>query len=75
MREGVTREEHLAWCKSRALEYLPADPREAFASMGSDLNKHEETKDHSAIKLGFMLLLGGHLDSAEKMREFINGFH
>lgn len=39
------REEHLAWCKERALEYWRmGDLENAVASMGSDLSKHEETK-------------------------------
>ena len=37
----MTRDEHLAECKRRALEYLDAgDPREAFTSMLSDIGKH-----------------------------------
>ena len=71
-----TRAEHLAWCKKRALEYVDADDLpQAFASMGSDLRKHPETENHSAIKLGAMLLFAGHLDTSEKMRTFIEGFN
>lgn len=43
-----TRQEHLDWCKERALECLPDDLPGAFASMISDLSKHEETKGHLA---------------------------
>ncbi len=72
----MTREEHLQWCKDRALEYVDmGDLGQAFASMASDLTKHEETKNHSGIKLGIMMLFGGHLDSAEEMRKFILGFN
>jgi hypothetical protein len=40
----MTREEHLAWAKTRALEYLDQDqPSLAVASMTSDLAKHPET--------------------------------
>jgi hypothetical protein len=40
----VTRDEHLAWCKKRALEYVDAgDLTNAVASMGSDLKKHPDT--------------------------------
>ena len=39
----MTREEHLDWCKKRALAYLPMDPMEAMTSMMSDLTKHAET--------------------------------
>jgi hypothetical protein len=70
-----TRDEHLAWCKQRALELLEAgDLNQAFASMGSDLRKHPETAGHSGIQLGTMLLVGGHLKTAKQMRDFIEGF-
>jgi hypothetical protein len=72
----MTRSEHLAWCKQRALEYVDQnDLTNAYASMASDLGKHPETERHPAITLGMMMLMGGHLDSPEKMREFINGFN
>ena len=72
----ISRADHLAWCKMRALEYVDAgDVNQAFASMGSDLNKHPETANHSAMELGMMLLMGGHLSAPQKMREFINGFN
>ena len=78
MKEGgvMTRSEHLDWCKKRALEYVGmGDTNQAFASMGSDLRKHPETANHSAIQLGMMLLIGGKLDSTEAMRKFIEGFN
>lgn len=72
----MTRTEHLQWCKQRALEYVNSgDLPQAFASMGSDLNKHPETKNHSAIQLGMMMMMSGHLDTAEEMRRFIEGFN
>jgi hypothetical protein len=72
----MTRQEHLDWCKKRALEYVDRkDTEQAFASMMSDLGKHEETAGHIAIQLGMMLMLGGHLSAPEEMREFINGFN
>lgn len=41
----VSRQEHLDWCKQRALEYVEANsPVQAFASMASDLRKHPETE-------------------------------
>lgn len=70
--EDTTRAEHLAWCKQRALEYLPDDPQQAFTSMASDLSKHDETRGHVAIELGFMLLM---TDNIGDMREFIEGFN
>jgi hypothetical protein len=72
----MTREEHLAWCKQRALEYVEAgDTTNAYASMASDLSKHPETENHAAIPLGMMMLMSGHLSAPQKMREFINGFN
>jgi hypothetical protein len=70
-----TREEHLAWCKERALEYCDiGDAQQAFASMGSDLGKHPETANHAGIRLGMMMLMSGRLSTAEEMRKFIEGF-
>lgn len=71
-----SRAEHLAWCKQRAREYLDqGDVQSAYASMSSDLGKHEETVDHAAIQLGMMLMMGGHLSTVAEMREFIEGFN
>jgi hypothetical protein len=71
-----TREEHLAWCKSRALEYCEAGKHaDALGSMISDLKKHPELENHPGIQLGAMLMFGGHLDSAAEARRFIEGFN
>ena len=69
----MTGEEHLAVCKRRALEYLDAgDLVNAVISMGSDLDKHPETKCHPVL-----LLLGAryatHGDAAG-VRRWIEGF-
>lgn len=72
----MTREEHLEWCKKRALEYCDnGDLAQAFASMESDLSKHEETRNHIGIKLGIDLLMIGDLNTQEKMQKFIKGFN
>jgi hypothetical protein len=72
----MTREEHLEWCKERAIKYLDNnDLDNAWASIVSDLGKHVETANHSAIRLGGMLLLGGYLRTGQEMRKFINGFN
>ena len=72
----TTRAEHLQWCKDRALEYVDRDDtQQAFTSMASDMSKHPETNDHSALQLGIMMMIGGHLSSKHQMREFINGFN
>ena len=71
-----TRDEHLAWCKQRALEYVErGDVSQAYASMASDLRKHPETEKHAAIELGMMLMMSGNLSSKADMRRFIEGFN
>ena len=70
----MTRADHLAWCKERALAYVDqGDLSNAFASLISDLRKHPETEHHAAAEIGMMLTITGHLDTAKDMRDFING--
>lgn len=70
----MTRDEHLAWAKTRALEYLDeGDRTSAVASLISDLGKHPETSSHPAIQLSGMLLMGGHLNTQEQARDLIVG--
>lgn len=73
----MTRDEHVEWCKRRALEYLPADPQGAFASMCSDIRKHPETQGHIGAELGVMLAFGSGrgLTDPEWVRDWINGFN
>lgn len=72
----LTRDEHLAWCKKRALEYCDkGDVMQAFTSMGSDLDKHPETKKHPGVDIGLGLLMIGDLRSPAEMRHFIEGFN
>lgn len=72
----MTRAEHLEWAKNRALELIEnGDIAGAYASFTSDMNKHEELKDHSALTLGIMLMAFGHLNTAAQMKEFIEGFN
>lgn len=71
----MTRNEHIEWCKTRAKEIAETgDINDAFASMCSDLNKHDETRDHPAIELGFKLLISKNLQTKEEMLNFIDGF-
>ena len=71
----MDRQEHLEWCKKRALEFVDmGDLTQAFGSLLSDLRKHPETEDHPAMKLGAQMMFGGLLGTAEEMRDFINGF-
>ena len=72
----MNRQEHLDWCKKRAIEYVEiGDLSQAYASITSDLNKHPDTEGQSAIMLGMMLMMGGHLSTKEEMRKFIEGFN
>jgi hypothetical protein len=74
-----TRAEHVEWTRKRALMELDAGgPRavtNAISSFQSDLRKHPETQDHSALELAGMLAFGGHLSSARDVREFIQGMN
>jgi hypothetical protein len=70
----MTRHEHLAWCKRRALEYLDAgDLANAVASMGSDMGKHPETgMSDTLMSLGMMLIIR---NDAPGVRRWIEGFN
>ena len=73
--ERPTRQEHIAWCKQRALAYLDldvADPTHAVTSMVSDLGKHPETADMQGWvgRMGIDALLSSTAD----VRRFIEGF-
>lgn len=53
-----TRDNHLNWCKYRALRELAySGDSAAMASMLSDLNKHPETADPPANGLGLLQML------------------
>lgn len=68
--------DHLAWCKQRALEVLKSgDIPGAYTSMASDLNNDPSTRDHPGIQLGMMLMMGGHLKTAPEMEKFITDFN
>lgn len=69
----VTRDEHLAWCKTRALKYLDiGDVKNAVASMGSDLTKHPGTNGSSGLMmLGISYAIN---NDAAGARRWIEGF-
>jgi len=68
------REQHLAWCKERAIRYLEPDRgsvAEAAASFMSDLSKHPGTRQHPAlVEVGDLLVDGA---DGETIRRFIEG--
>lgn len=73
----MNKQEHLDWCKQRALEFVEAgDNQQALASMITDLGKHPDTLQLSgtAIFMGGQLYIGGHLSTAKEMTDWINGF-
>lgn len=72
----MTRAEHLAWCKQRALEYADqGNVANTIASMASDLRKHPETAGHPGIELMMMLAAAGRLDTPAELRKLIEGFN
>ena len=74
----MTRQEHLQWCKDRALEYVKrGDNVNALASMLSDLGKHDETAHSlkSCGPLAMMMQMSGQLSTAKQMEDFIKGFN
>jgi len=72
----MNRSEHLGWAKKRAIQEVKRGSiARGFASLQSDFSKHPELANHSAIELGTMLAIGGHLDTAEKMIKHIEGYN
>jgi hypothetical protein len=59
----LTRDEYLAWCKGRALEYVDAgDLTHAVVSMASDLKAHPDTDNPALdglIRIGRMYASDG----------------
>jgi len=76
MSDYGTREEHLAFCKKRALEALEYQgPKEAAASFMSDMQKHPETSEHFGLVTMLMELTQGFLDEPAAMKNYIEGFN
>ena len=71
----MTRDEHLAWAKKRALLYLDrGDLKEAFTSMGSDLSKHPAFQKIGEVMFPLdMLHVMNH--DARELRRWIEGFN
>lgn len=72
-----TRQEHLVWCKQRAMKYVDAgDYNSAVTSMLSDLGKHPETKASSQgflAQLGMLELMRG--PTRESITRYVQGFN
>ena len=72
----MNRSEHLQWCKDRAMEYVGSgDTSNAIASFTSDMSKHPETANHSALKLMGMMMFSGQLNTPHECEKFILGFN
>jgi hypothetical protein len=73
----MTRAEHIAWCKQRALEYVERDDlANAVASMLSDLRKHPETETHIGAQLGAgLMFVPGWIHNSAEVRKWIEGFN
>ena len=70
----MTRQEHLDWCKKRALEYLDkGDVSNAIASMLSDLGKHEETAP-AGKSMAMVGMFAAMKQDHALARDFIEGF-
>jgi hypothetical protein len=71
----ATRDNHLAWAKERALEYVVKDDLdEAFASLANDMSRHPQLRTHPQLILGARLWIEGHFGTPETMRAFIESF-
>lgn len=70
----MTREEHVAWAKKRALEYLDRGAvTDALVSMASDMRKHPDCGVHPAVEvLGMQIAIAG---DAARARHWIEGFN
>lgn len=72
----MTRDEHLQWCKDRAVEYVDrGELSMALASFTSDVRKHEDTAD---LAENLLLQMEGYrcVDQRDRegMRHLIVGF-
>lgn len=71
-----TRDEHLAWAKARALQYVDAgDLVQAVTSMGSDLTKHSDWSGKILDTLMYVGLIFEIPRGADAVRRWINGFN
>ena len=70
-------DEHLKWCKQRALEYVDrGELGDAVASMASDIMKHPETKMSDAtigslVMVAMLRIMDG---DGRGVREWVEGF-
>lgn len=72
----MTREEHLKWCKERAIQEMDyhKDPKQGIISIASDLRKHPETNKEAMIQLTMMQLMMKPNITRQEVINFIDGF-
>ena len=74
-----SREEHLQWCKDRAMQYVKrGDLPNAVASMMSDMRKHPETKtgvDGVLGQLGLLAAMDAQRGDQTAVERYILGFN
>jgi hypothetical protein len=79
----MLREEHIRWCKERAIAeydyYIKTEPREAvkngIISIMSDINKHPETRSETLQSLCIFQMMTKPNMSRQEFVTFINGFN
>ena len=72
----MTREEHLQWCKERALAYLPNEMHNAVASMISDLGKWQGGPIYDPVLLHTLSVDGMMFrKTPEDVENWIKGFN
>ena len=73
----ISREEHLAWAKERAIGYVKAgDISQAIESFFSDVGKHPETIDlqKTIFVLTWPMFRHGKLDNPQEAIDHFNKF-
>jgi len=74
----MSREDHIAWCKERAIaeaRFYPDKPWQGIISMMSDLRKHPETNNETLVSLCAMQMMMKPKMSLQEVINFINGFN
>jgi hypothetical protein len=72
----MTRDEHLAWAKARALEYVDrGNLAQAVSSLTSDMQKHDETTPRKATFHATAAALYAAADgNADLVRRWVEGW-
>ena len=71
----MNRAEHLAWAKTRAIEYIDrGELQDGLASMISDLHKHDELADYPSVLFlsGASKVMDG---NGPALRQWVEGFN